>query len=408
MAIQEDLTVPYHQQDTSYYCGAACAQMVLASPGVGAGMLDQDDLYTDNHNHSTTDTGVNWATGPDGLEWTMNDRRPAGFTNSFVLFALNNEDAISRKICWTIHHYQVAPISLVYGWAHWIVVRGFDASDAPASSGDTSYSITAFDVNNPWPPVPGAYDATLAPPPPHSATDGCGGGGDRGVANEHITYATWQADYMTGVPGGYWSGKFLSVCDPEPPAEIRGRARIPEKRLEGNKLISIKDAAKRAVAGFEQYGLNKRKGWKRVLKGTSPGKPMLVQRLDRTDSFYYIVPMQSSKKRTPVLASVDARYGNYRQAVALTEGQSALVNAPDQKELLKKLVGSRITLPGLEGRLLVRQEALCVHSTLVWKPCRESLSPYWPFHMISIGSQRIYVRIDGQIFTQLHDDVKGI
>ena len=27
----QDLPVPYHQQDTDYYCGAACAQMVLRS-----------------------------------------------------------------------------------------------------------------------------------------------------------------------------------------------------------------------------------------------------------------------------------------------------------------------------------------------------------------------------------------
>ena len=50
--------------------------MVLES--MGAGLLDQDDLYADNHNHSTIDTGVNWATGPDGLQWTMMDRRPPG------------------------------------------------------------------------------------------------------------------------------------------------------------------------------------------------------------------------------------------------------------------------------------------------------------------------------------------
>ncbi|GAG26524.1 unnamed protein product, partial [marine sediment metagenome] len=160
MTTHENLTVPYHQQDTNYYCGAACAQMVLASANVGAGILDQDDLYADNHSHSTIESG--WASGPDGLTWTMNDRRPPAFTNPFVLFALSNEDSTSRKIIWTIHHYQVAPISLVFGSAHWIVVRGYQASAAPANSGDTSYTISSFDVNNPWPPCP-SWDA---PPPP--------------------------------------------------------------------------------------------------------------------------------------------------------------------------------------------------------------------------------------------------
>jgi peptidase C39-like protein len=53
MPVSEDLTVDYHQQDTDYYCGAACAQMVLDS--IGTGLLSQDDLYNDNHSHSTAE-----------------------------------------------------------------------------------------------------------------------------------------------------------------------------------------------------------------------------------------------------------------------------------------------------------------------------------------------------------------
>ena len=39
MAVRH-LDVKHHQQDTNYYCGAACAQMVLET--IGAGMLDQE------------------------------------------------------------------------------------------------------------------------------------------------------------------------------------------------------------------------------------------------------------------------------------------------------------------------------------------------------------------------------
>jgi len=191
MSVHNHLTVQYHQQDTDYYCGAACAQMVLAQ--IGAGLLDQDGLYADNHSHSVAEGG--WYTAPDGLTWTLNDRDPG--THYFVDFALTSEDLISRKLCWTIEHYDVAPVALVFGSAHWIVIRGYEASAAPTSSGDNSYSIIAFDVNNPWPPTPAP-----GPPPPHTISDVCGSGGDRGVADEHITYSTWQSDYMTGVCGG--------------------------------------------------------------------------------------------------------------------------------------------------------------------------------------------------------------
>ncbi len=38
MPISQDLSVVYHQQDADYYCGAACAQMVLHE--IGAGLLN--------------------------------------------------------------------------------------------------------------------------------------------------------------------------------------------------------------------------------------------------------------------------------------------------------------------------------------------------------------------------------
>jgi len=406
MSVSTNLAVSYHQQDTDYYCGAACAQMVLDS--IGAGLLDQDDLYADNHSHSTIDSGVNWATAPDGLQWTLNDRRPAGFGNYFALFALDTEDALSRKLCWTIHHYGVAPVALVYGWAHWITVRGYTCSAHPATSGDNSYSIDSFDVNNPWPPTPSFYTPSLAPPPLHSGSDGCGGGGvDRGIADEHITYATWQADYMDAVPGGHWSGKFVAVCDPEPPSERGGARQAPRAReSDGRELLSAKRAASLAMKGLERHGLMERKEWARGLKDARAEEPLLVQRLDRLDSYYYLVPL-ARRKDTAALVSVDARFGDYRQSALLPRARHgrAFISAD---EAYKLIVGRRIDLGEDRGRVLARKEVVCRCAHLVWRPCRESLSPYYPFYLFAIGAHRLYVRVDGAVFSSLTLGMKGI
>jgi hypothetical protein len=404
MPVTENLAVQMHQQDTDYYCGAACAQMVLET--IGAGLLDQDDLYADNHSHSTLDAGVNWATGPDGLQWTLLDRRPPAFTNYFALYALDTEDLISRKLCWTIHHYQVAPIALVYGWAHWIVVRGYTASAHPASSADNSYTIDAFDINNPWPPTPSFDTPALAPPPPHNAGDGCGTGGDRGLANEHVTYATWQSTYMTGVPGGYWNGKFVAVCDPEPPAQRGGPMRAAPKRRGKGDLLGAKAVAELATAGLEQYGLYERKDWRAALSKAKAQPGVLVQRLDRIDSYYALVPFETSG-RTVAFAAVDGRWGDYMQAVLLPRAQRARSRLT-LEQAFKLIVGKRIDLGSRKGRLLVRKEAVCLYPHLVWRPCLESLSPYYPFYMFTVGNDRIYVRIDGAVFTSLTLDLKGI
>jgi len=409
----ENLSVPYHQQDTDYYCGAACAQMVLDS--LGTGLLDQTQLYNDNHSHSTTESG--WASGPDGLQWTMHNYEPPAppgpphyGSYDFVLFSLDTEDALSRKLVWTIHHYQAAPIALVYGSQHWIVVRGYSASAAPANYDDVSYSIDSFDVNNPWPPVPSATNPALAPPPPHTdGTDGCGTGGDRGIVNENISYTTWQNTYMTGVPGGYWAGKFVCVADPAPPPSHRG---IPSRpRLEGLKydgqLLNAEQVARRAHEGLQAYRLMERPDYAEVLTRSGFEEPVLVQRLDLPDTFYYIVPVRQGG-RIPLAVAIDAKTGLYLQSAVHTAARESLFSIPSQEEVARSIVGMTVQLPGFGGRIPVRREAVCQFPTLVWRPCRESLSPFFPFSLFTVGSDHIYVRSDGAVFTALHYTDRGI
>jgi hypothetical protein len=403
MPVTEDLNVSYHQQDTDYYCGAACAQMVLDS--IGAGLLNQDDLYNDNHTHSTTEGG--WYSGPDGVTWTMNHLKPASFNNYFVLFTPTNEDSISRKIVWTIHHYKVAPIAMVYGSAHWIVVRGYTASAAPSNSADISYSISGFMVNNPWPPVPSWSNPALAPPPPHSGADGCGGGGDRGIVDEHVSYTAWHDTYMTGVPGGYWAGQYLAVCDPEPLPPRVGTAAFTGKRIQSDRLIAGRQAVDLSLDGLKQYGLTELENYKAVLGRAKLGNAVLVQRLDHPDKYYYVVPA-SEGDTNPLAVVLDGRTGEYLQSAVQRGGRGNVFHTIDTKAVRERVVGRTLQLPGLLGRFTVRPEAFCQYPVLVWKPCRESLSPLYPFHLFTSGAYHVYVRVDGAIFTELHDTDRGI
>jgi hypothetical protein len=410
MSVHEDLTVSYHQQDTNYYCGAACAQMVLDQ--IGAGLLGQDYLYNENHSHSTIESG--WATAPDGLQYTMNHEappgNPAGLPHGhpyFALDALPNEDSISRMLVWTIHNWQVAPIALVYGAQHWIVVRGYTASAVPASYSDNTYSISGFDVNNPWPPVPSWGNPPLAPPPPHSATDGCGAGGNRGIADEHVSYTAWHDTYMTGVDFGHWNGTFVAICDPAPPA-LPGTPAFRQTPRRSGQLITASEATRHALEGLAAYGLNERKNYAELLRRFKPVDGVLVQRLDHPDMFYYIVPVRESPDVIPLAVTVDALTGAYREsAIRSTERGSVFTSLPRERAL-DTVAGRTFELPEFGGRLLVRKEALCQYPHLVWKPCRESLTPYYPFYMFSVGSQKVYVRTDGAVFTALHDTDRGI
>src|SRR5262249_35865350 len=120
----------YHTQDTSYYCGAATAMMVLAEIGVPYSALDQDDLYTSNNSHNAQS---GWYSDPVGLCYTMVHRKPASFSNTFVVYRQASEAAGSQKLVYTLQHYGVSPQVLVYGCAHWIVVCGVQTDVNPAT-----------------------------------------------------------------------------------------------------------------------------------------------------------------------------------------------------------------------------------------------------------------------------------
>ena len=60
------------------------------------------------------------------------------------------------------------------------------------------------------------------------------------------------------------------------------------------------------------------------------------------------------------------------------------------------------------GRVTLFPETACVSPFLVWRPCRESWSPHLPFYQITVGDYRLYVRLDGEVFTRLTWEGKGM
>lgn len=387
----------YHQQDTDYYCGGATAQMILDS--IGAGLLDQNVLYSSNHSHNTQ-TG--WYTDPDGLSYTLNHYKPPAFSNIFLIYAKNTEQEGSQKIVYTLWKYNVATGTLVYGNCHWIVVRGVSTDIEPVPG--TTYTINGFWINNPWPPSPSFYNPATAPPPPHTAADGCGTGGNRGIANEYVVYnTTWRDTYFTGC--NFWpAGRYVSVCDPDVPKLGELTMKREEFWARGDRLITNDEAMKFVSRGIDRHDLLKDELFAKALEGAQPADPILVQRLDLPDTFYYLVPMRMRQRVTAML-SVDGLYGNFRGGQVLAEAPSRPFIDPD--EVIKKVLAQPIELEEKLGRLIIREGALCLYPIMVWKPCLESRSPYYPFYMITVGSRNIYIGYDGTIYPALHDISPG-
>jgi hypothetical protein len=218
---------------------------------------------------------------------------------------------------------------------------------------------------------------------------------------------------MTGVPAGHWAGQFIALCDPSPPAQQNGR-RVPVVRpFPGNAVIPGATAAQLAMDGMKAIRLDTKPGrWQDALRRVQPGHAHLVQRLDRADSYYYVVPLEAGGDMHAA-ARVDARFGIYLGSILSPPaiggghppGITRLIGTP---QAAHAAVAARRIEIGRAGPLVIRPEGLFAYPTLVWKPCLESLSPYYPFRLFFIGDRPIYVRADGRVFTELHDDVRGI
>jgi hypothetical protein len=396
-----DLNTPYHQQDTDYYCGAAVAQMILDA--IGSGLIDQDTLYNSNHAHSSP----GWYTSPDGLNFTLNAFMPPPpkFDSFFIVERGDTEPEGSANIVRTLRYFSVATGSLVYGCGHWVTVRGAKTDIDPAGQ-DGPYTIDGFYINNPWPPTPSFYDPALGAPPPHADPDLCGTGGDRGNANEFVTYADWQANYHTGCDVyGVGHNQFISVCDPRRPP-LRPLRLVGLTRLrDGSRLITPEEAIELAGRGVEAHlRRGERCTLTPALEGARAASADLVQRLDRPDEYYYLVTLVRDGEPTAVVRG-DGLYGVFQGALSLTRGQrSTIISGEAALEAARK---GTIDLGDGIGRLRIRDSSYCVYPHLVWRPCRESRSPYYPFRQISIGGLTIYVGYDGRIYTALHDLGQG-
>lgn len=103
--------------------------MILDS--IGAGLKDQDVLYSSNHSHNTDS---NWSTDPAGLTYTLNHYKPSPptFNNYFVIYTTNTELEGTEKIVHTLWKYGVSAAALVYKDDHWVVVHGVSTSVDPA------------------------------------------------------------------------------------------------------------------------------------------------------------------------------------------------------------------------------------------------------------------------------------
>jgi hypothetical protein len=142
-----------------------------------------------------------------------------------------------------------------------------------------------------------------------------------------------------------------------------------------------------------------------------PGRPELVHRLDHPANFEYLVPFGSDAKVTALLR-IDARFGFLHAAASFPEGITfPHVTWDEVRQRLSE--GQLETIEWMAEEVSLGQRfreayrlfkgTWCLHPALVWLPCWESRSPFYPFYMVSVGSQHLYISCwDGTVYVRLH------
>jgi hypothetical protein len=236
------------------------------------------------------------------------------------------------------------------------------------------------------------------------------GGHNRGIQDTSIYYTKglsefsqnqyWNANTMTSVASGFWEDKFLAICDPDPPPETEDPPRSVDDRV----VLDRAEITARATRAIDDLSHDQRDPVSRVLIGAQAGEPLLVEREDQSPPlFFYLVPISSAAGDVPVVMTIDAyESGGLAEFIAVPDGTTHFSHALDRDTVMQRFVGRAVEVAG--G--VVTLEAQDLYEHLVWQPCAESLSSYWPFYRFDVGGSdsgiRVYVRIDGEVFSELH------
>ena len=142
------------------------------------------------------------------------------------------------------------------------------------------------------------------------------------------------------------------------------------------------------------------------MRRAKPGPMEVIHRLDRPRRFYVRVPFGVGPNVTAEVL-VDGSSAEMLTARAAEDMDRPMAPMISAEAAIAKVAERRYDLPGQRPQLRVRREGLFAAPTLVWKPCKESLSPFVPFRRVIYGDQSFYVRADGEVFTKLTDPNPG-
>lgn len=166
---------------------------------------------------------------------------------------------------------------------------------------------------------------------------------------------------------------------------------IKETNENNQSFLSSEEAKQYAFTGFMKNIWAYPKELAQAIKNTKAAEPLLVQRIDKKDSYYYIVPFNRNDKTT-LLVNIDAKTGKFKETSYLREPMRyPAVNQEEAKKILIGYLKDKKT-----GKPLLMKTP-----KLVWKPCQQTQSSYEPLWKIQIGSDVWFIDQKGKVYEKI-------
>lgn len=433
---------PYHRQDNETMCGPACAQMVLSH--LKTQELPWQSTLRKNGDQLTPPPTLEiwkryvddvWATRPDELKQALLSHQPppnaifeAYYNGSIKDFSVTDDAGnkitgigyLSRLKKWIKEPKSPTyPIVPVHGPFYYKQQRN-KPIDAHGYSNLAKYDVKSnydahwvvlfkhdfegFLGNDPYFPLTkGANEEK------HKEGDNCKPvlihiSGTETQIGDYIfpainrTAVSWT-DVPVNHPGGRiaWrppTGESPIQPPPLPPPPLpMVPFDMPDKKFD-EKEIKIEWIRQQ----MERFGLFANRPCSTYLSGTTFGMPRLVRRLDVIGRNYYLIPMLKPDGNSSAMIRVDAPTGQYLDSLYYSENPFIFDKSQLRQTWFQSISQQLTQFDSKLGKAFSTQISEPA-TEMVWLPCRESISAFFPFYVIKPEpNRRVPVRVDWKLF----------
>jgi hypothetical protein len=149
--------------------------------------------------------------------------------------------------------------------------------------------------------------------------------------------------------------------------------------------ISPHDAINAVLHSIRAHNLDENIDIANAIRFGHPETPLLVMRQDIPGQAYYLIQWVI-EGGTVLIAQVDALTGLMESVTPIPKAVSHPFISPDE--------AINIAYKNFK-------KCICSKAHLIWRPCRESTSPLYPFYELTCDDTTIYIDMNGYIFTKL-------